>query len=511
LAHRAPAEQIGGMKIRSQILLVGCALALSAGAGRVVAQTWDGGGGNDRWNTANNWSPNGTPSFNNSTTLTFSGSTRTSPDMNGNRTVNRIVFGSAAAGFTLLGDNGPNSETLTFAGTLPRITQLSANDQVMLMNRIRWTQDGIITVSGAGSLTLGDGSTTAGRLYGNGDITKAGTGGSLILYADNSNWSGSLLIGAGTVRAAYADTALGTGTVSLSAGATLELADTGQTVSQLAGAGLVDFGLAGTGGSLILYADNSNWSGSLLIGAGTVRAAYADTALGTGTVSLSAAATLELADTGQTVSQLAGAGLVDFGLAGTGALTLDGGVSVFGGTFTGAGTIVLGAGATLALGADFSAPGLNLVLAGGTLRLEEAAISLGQLTITADSVLDFNGPDGSSLDVTDIFFDTLGLKLTVDNWLDSVNFFRTDNFSGVVPDERGAAPQNQIVFTGYDGNDTAWLAYDRQITPVPEPVLGLPLLAGALALVLWRKSRAHVSPASRRTIPAGIASAVSND
>src|SRR6187402_1244029 len=70
------------------------------------AQLWDGGGGNDRWNTGANWSPNGAPDFGNSTDLVFNGSLRTLWDMNGDRTVNMIRLGTGAADFTLLGGDG---------------------------------------------------------------------------------------------------------------------------------------------------------------------------------------------------------------------------------------------------------------------------------------------------------------------------------------------------------------------------------------------------------------------
>jgi hypothetical protein len=49
---------------------------------------------------------------------------------------------------------------------------------------------------------------------------------------------------------------------------------------------------------------------------------------------------------------------------------------------------------------------------------------------------------------------------------------------------------NRVVFSGFAGDDTKWQAYDRQITPVPEPsAYGAMLLALAGALIAWRRRR----------------------
>lgn len=532
------------------------AIALLFAAGGLRAQTWDGGGTNSNWNTKNNWNPNTTPAFNNSTDLIFAGSTRLTPDLNGNRTVNSITFASGASGFTLLGDNGPNSETLTFNGSGAALTQSSANDQSLVMNRIRFSAATTIDTGGAGTLFLGDGTATAGRLYGNSDITKTGTGGTLVLAADNSNWSGDLALDAGIVEARHSSALGGTsGTTTVASGAALHLAAGGLTIAEnltLTGSGSSGTGalrnvattgtntvsstvaLAGltrieadAGGTLALAggitATNQNvtlgGAGTLLLsgalatgagtltkeGAGTLRLAATNTFTGTTVISagtiiaeaaavfsatanltVSTGASLALNNTAQTIGSLGGDGTVDFGTSGS--LTLASGSATFSGSFAGSGTIIIGPGATLVLGTDFSAPNLNLILAGGTLNLNGTTSTFGNLELTGSSVLDFGSSTASTLTVNNLTFQNSGLQLSVQNWADLTDYFYAQNFPGATPDLRGSLPTTQVVFSGYTGNDTGWLSYDTQVTPVPEPrVYGALLLLGAAGLVAWRR------------------------
>lgn len=540
------------------LILVAAASLFSANA--IRAQTWDGGGTNDRWSTRNNWNPNTTPTFNNAADLIFSGNARTSPDMNGSRTVNSITFDSGAAAFTLLGDNGPNSETLTFNGSGAGILQNSANDQTMLMNRIRFNSATTITVSGAGDLYLGDGTASAGRFYGANNLTKDGTGGSLVLGANNSNWSGDLAIDAGSVEA-RADNALGGtgGTTTVAAGAALNLgagglaiaesvtlsgtgsggtgalrntagsgtntvsaaialagdtrinADAGGTLAltggitgtdrnlTVGGAGSVNVSGAiatGTGGltkdgagTLRLAATNS-FTGITVIGAGTIVAEASAVFGGTAALSVGAGALLDLNSTAQTVGNLGGSGTVGFGTGGS--LTLSAGSGTFSGGFTGSGTIIVGAGATLTLGVDFNAPNLNLILAGGSLNLNGTTATFGTLNITGTSILDFGSSTASVLTVNDVTFQSSGLQLTLQNWVNLSDYFYAQTFTGAPTDTRGVSPVNQIVAGGYSNNDTVWQSYDSQITPVPEPsVYGALFMLGTAGFVVWRRRSAQ--------------------
>src|SRR5262249_26114332 len=64
--------------ITNWFLATACLLVPVASAD---AQTWAGGGGDNNWSTAANWS-GGTPVSANTTNVTFSGSTRLAPNQN---------------------------------------------------------------------------------------------------------------------------------------------------------------------------------------------------------------------------------------------------------------------------------------------------------------------------------------------------------------------------------------------------------------------------------------------
>lgn len=535
------------------------------GLAGLSAQTWDGGAIDSFWGSKKNWNPNTTPSFNNSTDLRFTGSVRTTPDMNGNRTVNSITFAAGASAFSLLGTNGSNNETLTFAGTGAGLVQQSGNAQTLLMNRLSWSAAATITTTGAGALTIGNGSATSGQFYGSGDLTKTGTGGTLVLNANNANWTGNLAINQGVVEARYSGNALGggAGTTSVASGATLQLGTGGLTFGEnltLAGNGVGGAGalrnVAGSGtnvvsgavgltadtrvaaeagGTLVLSGDISgagrtltasgagnltisgqiatgtggltkegagvlrltspignSFTGATVITAGSIVTAASNQFNNAASMTVGNGTLLSLNNFTQTVGSLAGGGTVDFGTGGTGQLILSGGAGTFDGVFAGTGELVIRAGATLTLGANFNAPNLTITLAGGTLNLNGTTSTFGKLNITGDSLLDFGDTTASVLTVDDVAFQNAGWQLSIQNWIDLTDYFYAQNFTGATPGVRGAAPQNQVVFTGFSGNSTAWLAFDRQVTPVPESaVYGLVLVGVTGVVVAGRRWPRH--------------------
>ena len=561
-----------GMRRCVPILFV---LLLMSGVTGLRAQTWDGGGTDDFWGTKKNWNPNTTPGFKATTDLTFAGSVRTTPDMNGSRTVNSVTFAAGAAAFSLLGANGSNNETLTFSGTGAGITQASVNGQTLTMNRISWGAAATITTSGAGALTMGDGTATSGQFYGTGNLTKTGTGGAVVLNGNNANWTGALAINQGSVEARTSGSALGggAGATTVASGAALHLGTGGLTFGEnltLAGDGLGATGalrnvastgtnvVSGTvalsadarvaadaGGTLVLSGDVSGagrtvtaagagnisvsgqiatgtgglvkegagelrltspigntFTGATVITAGSIVTAASNQFNNAAAMSVGNGTLLSLNDFTQTVGSLSGGGTVDFGAGGTGQLVLSGGVGLFDGVFTGTGELVIRAGATLTLGTNFNAPNLTITLAGGTLALNGTTATFGDLHITGDSLLDFGNTTASVLTVGDVAFQNPGLQLSIQNWVNLSDYFYALNFSGVTPDVRGAAPQNQVVFTGFSGNSTAWQSIDKQLTPVPEPgVYGAVLLAAAVALVAgrrWGRARRSGRSGARR-------------
>ncbi|MGB8853339.1 MAG: autotransporter-associated beta strand repeat-containing protein [Pirellulales bacterium] len=115
---------------RLPIVLVLCALLPVAASGQTFS-TWTGGGSDNNWATAGNWS-NGVPANSGNTVLVFSGSTRTSPNNNlgdWNLSIGRLQFASGAASFTLGGNTFGFDPYL--GSQTQQIFQNSANTQTI--------------------------------------------------------------------------------------------------------------------------------------------------------------------------------------------------------------------------------------------------------------------------------------------------------------------------------------------------------------------------------------------
>ena len=143
------------------------------------------------------------------------------------------------------------------------------------------------------------------------------------------------------------------------------------------------------------------------------------------------------------------------------------------------------------LGANFNDPNLKITLAGGTLSLNGTTDTFGALNVTGASVLDFGLNTASVLNTTTVTMGASG-SLTINNWVNLVDYFYTQNFTGATTSTlRGAAPLNQIGFGGMANNgNTAWQSWDRQITPAPEPATyGLCFIGGCLGFTFWRRRR----------------------
>jgi fibronectin-binding autotransporter adhesin len=167
--------------------------------------------------------------------------------------------------------------------------------------------------------------------------------------------------------------------------------------------------------------------------------------------------------------------------SGAGELILSGANTFSGGTTVSAGTLTLQS--ISALGS-----GSTLTLSGGTLKLSTASTTVTTLDVTANSTIDFGGAN-ASLNLTN-FSISAGVSLNIVNWVNAADFFVAQNWTGAVFDITGANPMNQVVFNSpsFGGNDTKWLAYDHQITPVPEPsAYGASLLGLGGVLIAWRR------------------------
>jgi autotransporter-associated beta strand protein len=245
--------------------------------------------------------------------------------------------------------------------------------------------------------------------------------------------------------------------------------------------------MAGTG-TLTLSGANT-YTGTTTVSSGTLQTSASGALHSGNTLTVASGATLNLNGTSQTVGAFTSAGLL--GLGSGGSLTLLGS-STLSGTMSGTGTLTLNSGSTLTLGANFNDSGVNIVLNGGTLKINGTSDTFGSLTVSASSIIDFGSPSASVLDISGV---TLGggTTLTVKNWTNGLSYFYSNTTTGTM----GTAPENQIVFTGFSGNATHWNTStdgpgnEHQVTPTPEPAaLGLIMTALSLAgMVILRAAR----------------------
>jgi hypothetical protein len=85
-----------------------------------------------------------------------------------------------------------------------------------------------------------------------------------------------------------------------------------------------------------------------------------------------------------------------------------------------------------------------------------------------------------------------GAQLSVGDWTYGTDYF----YSNSSPGTMGSAPINQIVFSGFSGNQTYWNTNTdgpenlHEIMPIPEPATYGAILAGvSLAGIILRRRR----------------------
>jgi autotransporter-associated beta strand protein len=390
----------------------------------------------------------------------------------------------------------------------------------------------VLTVTGAGSTNISGPIST-----GSGGLTKDGTG-TLTLSGSNS-FRGDMTINSGTVTLGSSERINDTVAVNTTGG-TFNLANYSETVGSLSGtAGSITLGsgtlttggndasttyagiISGTGnlvkqgsGTMTLSGGNT-YTGTTTINAGTLSLG-ANHALSNSTaVSIASGATFDVNGKTETIASVTstggtlniGTGALTTGttasmsfsgaITGTGSLIKQGSGTMtiasnidFGGTIlVNAGTLALSAGATIQ----------NLTLASGTtLKLSGTGTTynIGTLTLTGTCTIDF-GSGSVTLDANAL--STSG-TINITNWTNLQDYFYASTWNGNDYDDgiaRGQTPLNQIVFSGYNGSNTAWIPIggqgQGQITPVPETgTYGALFMGSALGLVginRWSKRR----------------------
>lgn len=290
-----------------------------------------------------------------------------------------------AGRISVAGNSALGSSTLALNGG-----GLTTSAPVTLSNPVSVESSGGVIDAAGGNLTLG------GNFTGIGSLTKHGSG-NLTLSGNNTSYTGTTTISAGTVTASASSL---TGNVVNNAALVFAQASNGSSSSILSGSGT----LTKSGdGVLTLSGNNATFSGATTISQGTI-ALGQTSALGTGTVSVSSGATLDVGVGSFDLSRLLGAGqlkgngALSYGAAanlslanvitgatsltksGTSTLTLSGNSDYSGGTILSAGTLAVGSNSALGSG--------TLTLDGGTLQAIGAGRTISNdISLTGDSLI----------------------------------------------------------------------------------------------------------------------------
>jgi len=301
--------------------------------------------------------------------------------------------------------------------------------------------DNDLTVGGAGNTNINN------NLYGAGSITKTDT--ATLTFdgsADNST-SGGLNINAGTVVLARNDgvSSAGQGPITVGDG-------------------------SGAASSAVLRLDANNQIADWITG-----------------INVDSDGLIDIGEFTESVNVIGGTGTINIDASGNFTVGVNSGSSTFGGNLTGTGNFIKTGSGTLTFNNDILFDG-SVFLNGGTLDLNGFDIGFDSLHVGANSVINFGAGVNSNFDLGSLELAD-GVTLQISNWINGNDLFLSNAWSGAVYDTTGTDPMNQIIFSGFGGNDTAWRSFNDEITPiVPEPGSYGALFMG-LSLVGWLSRR----------------------
>ncbi len=278
-------------------------------------------------------------------------------------------------------------------------------------------QLGSFTLSAGGDNTS---TTVSGVVSGTGNLVKQGSG--TLTLAGTNTYSGTTIVSAGTLSVT-SDSNLGSNTVTLATGSTLEITGAttidnaialsgDATVSNSADATLSGIisganGLSKSGASALTLSGSNTYSGTTTVSAGTLSVA-SDANLGSGTVNLASGTTLAVTgatniDNGivlngnATVSNSADAtlsgvisGANNLTKSGASTLTLSGSNTYSGTTTVSAGTLSVASDANLGGGAVSLASGSTLAITGAT-TVDNAIALTGNATVSNSANASLSG------------------------------------------------------------------------------------------------------------------------
>ncbi|MBS0633782.1 MAG: autotransporter-associated beta strand repeat-containing protein [Verrucomicrobia bacterium] len=372
----------------------------------------------------------------------------------------------------------------------------------------------------------------------------------------NNTWAGGVTLGSSATVNTNAGSALtinGTLTGTATTGNTQYLTAGGAGNTTYAGpmsdgSGGGSLGLIKADSGTVTISGTNSFSGTIAVNAGTL-VAGANATLGNqaNAVSIASGATLSMASGADashvfvnSMSALTGSGTITVGtyakailnvastdtfdglISGTGTFNLNGDSSKTGtltltnGATNFAGTLAIDRGeldfSSSASGSTFANVTIGNSSTVTTLKLNNANITFGTLTINGDTILDFGNSGASILNTTNIYI-AAGATLTVKNWDSEVDFlYASTHFSQIggtdaTKNQIGTMPENQVKFANtFDANGayTTWTDnnvysdqygpyQNRQIRPVPEPATyGALFMAAALGFLGYRHFRRKV-------------------
>jgi autotransporter-associated beta strand protein len=395
------------------------------------------------------------------------------------------VIANGGTGAGALTKTGAGTLVLSGANTYSGATTVSAGTVNIQNDTALGTTSGTTSVASGATLQVQGGLAVAEALSLRG--TGTATNGALENVSGANTLTGAITLAAATRINSDAGTLTISGNIG---GNTQKLTVGGAGNTTISGViGTTSGTLTKDGAGTLVLSGANTFTGGTTVSAGTLALGANNTLSSTGAVSVASGATLTLNNYAQTVGALSGAGTVQLGsgtlIAGNG-----GASSTFSGSFASGDTGAFektGAG-TLTFGSNLSLSNGTLALAGGKLSLGGYTSTFGTLSVTASSTIDFTG--GSVLNVNSVTI-AGGVTLTIQNWVNGVDYFYSVN-------NPGATILGQIAFTGYSPSATKWQSFDQEITPVPEPAsYGAVFMFLGLCGVAWRRLRSGSSLACR--------------
>lgn len=450
---------------------LGLLLATHGTSLKGATYTWDGGGGDGNWSTANNWNPDGAPARTAGHNLVFAGTLNTATNANnGGWSVNSLTFHSTAGAFTSSG----GTLTIGSGGVTNHSTATQTlNNQFTLGASQTWNAASGAIVTGTSQLAGGGHNLT---LTGSSAITIGGQVGNLgtltLTGAGNRTFSSTSTFSATTINASSTGTntfaaQVNATTINLSAGNTLFTRTT--TSAQ-----------AGSGGINISGTASATFSGNVSGGSGGITISSSGDVVFAGSIT---GGSLTLNGTGTTTLSANGANNISATVVNSGTLIMDqsgSGHSVNGPlTVNNGGTVIFAGNAQIP---PWQTVTLNQ---GSSLFLGNTSQTIQNLIINGDSVIDF-GSGGSQFNVSNTITIANNITLTIVNWDAAAgDVFAGNNPGAPVVNVQYADSNGTIYATGTWGGGNITPG-----SPIPEPAAtGFLLIGGGIALVLLRRPR----------------------